>query len=246
MNRKPAKTGLDLEHYLRGPVTVSGNEGYPPLPPLSGLAHALVPEAVAPALRRMLTDLLRPWARRRAVALRGRCPLLLHLGSGRFPKDGWVNIDLVGVPVDLPWNLARGIPFPTARADAVFHEHLLEHLSVAAGYRLLRECARVLKPGGVLRVGVPDVGAYLRSYAGMSDFIARLRPGRPTALLAVQEVFYRHGHRSAYDLETLQLLCHGAGFVRVEHRPFGQSRLRPAPDSPHRRAETLYVEAVKP
>lgn len=244
MTPEPARSLL--ERYLRGPVTVSGTEGYPPLPPLSGLARALLPENAAPVLRWVLTDLLRPWAQRRASALRDRSPLLLHLGSGRFPKVGWVNIDLIGVPVDLPWNLARGIPFPTGRADAVFHEHLLEHLSLVAGYRLLRECARVLRSGGVLRVGVPDAGAYLRSYAGMDDFIARLRPGRPTALLAVQEVFYRHGHRSAYDLETLQLLCRAAGFVRVEQRPFGQSRLCPVPDSPHRRGETLYVEAVKP
>ncbi len=233
MTHQPERTVL--ERYLHGPITVTGNEGYPPLPPLSRVAGALVPEAVAPTLRRMLTDLLRPWARRRAARLRHRSPLLLHLGSGRFPKAGWVNIDLVGVPVDLPWNLAGGIPFPTGCADAVFHEHLLEHLSVAEGYRLLRECGRVLKPGGVLRLGVPDAGAYLRSYAGLSDCIPRLRPGRPTALLAVQEVFYAHGHRSAYDLETLHLLCRAAGFVRVEQRPFGQSRLGPAPDSPHRR-----------
>jgi SAM-dependent methyltransferase len=237
---------IALERYLRRPVTVTGNDGYPPLPPLSGLARTLAPPAAAPVLRRMLTDMVRPWARCRAAALCARSPLRLHLGSGRFPKAGWVNIDLLGAPVDLPWNLAAGIPFPSGSADAVFHEHLLEHLSLAEGYGLLRECARVLKPGGVLRLGVPDAGAYLRAYAGAGDFIHRLRPGRPTALLAVQEVFYRHGHRSAYDQETLQLLCRAAGFGRVEPRPFGQSRLHPAPDSPHRRAETLYMEAVKP
>lgn len=235
-----------LERYLRQPVTVAGGEIYPPLPPLSALARVLLPAATAPALRGALTDLLRPWARRRAAAIRARSPLLLHLGSGRFPKAGWVNIDLIGVPADVPWNLARGIPFPPGCADAVFHEHLLEHLPLAAGYRLLRECARVLKPGGVLRLGVPDVGAYLRAYAGSGDFICRLRPGRPTALLAVQEVFYHYGHRSAYDRATLLLVCRAAGFVQVEPRAFGESRLCPAPDSPHRRAETLYVEAVKP
>jgi SAM-dependent methyltransferase len=189
---------------------------------------------------------MHPWARRRAASLCTRSPLRLHLGSGRFPKAGWVNIDLVGVPVEVPWDLTEGIPFPTGCADAVFHEHLLEHLSLAEGYRLLRECARVLRPSGVLRLGVPDVGAYLRAYADSGEFIHRLRPGRPTALLAVQEVFYRHGHRSAYDWETLALVCRAAGFACVERRPFGQSRVVPAPDSPHRRAETLYVEAVKP
>jgi hypothetical protein len=98
----------------------------------------------------------------------------------------------------------------------------------------------------VLRVGVPDAGEYLRSYAGDGQFVNSVRPGRPTTLLAVQELFYLHGHRTMFDFDTLAFLCRAAGFPVVERRRFGEGRLVPNPDGEHRRRETLYVECVKP
>jgi len=104
----------------------------------------------------------------------------------------------------------------------------------------------VLSPGGVMRIAVPDAGRYLLSYAdGGRGLIDEYRPGRPTNLLAAQEIFYRHGHRSAWDLETLRLFVRAAGFEQCEGREFGASRIEPCPDSPHREQESLYAEAVK-
>ena len=98
----------------------------------------------------------------------------------------------------------------------------------------------------MLRVGVPDAEAYLRSYVDQDDqFIERMRPGRPTPMLAVQEVFQHHGHPSAYDRDTLVFLFEAAGFTGAERRPAGESDLDPCPDTPGRLAETLYVEAVR-
>jgi predicted SAM-dependent methyltransferase len=56
-----------------------------------------------------------------------------HLGCGGEGKDGWVNIDLLGDPVDVAWNLAHRLPFASNSVDAAFHEHLLEHLPLEAG-----------------------------------------------------------------------------------------------------------------
>ena len=77
------------------------------------------------------------------------------MGSGGERKAGWVNVDLLGDPVDVAWNLASPLPFAPESVDAVFHEHLLEHLPLQVGAALMQECYRVLKPGGILRVGVP-------------------------------------------------------------------------------------------
>jgi predicted SAM-dependent methyltransferase len=168
------------------------------------------------------------------------------MGSGRSPKLGWVNLDLFGDPVDLAWDLCRPLPLQESSVDAIFQEHVLEHFTLEKGLALTGECYRVLKPGGVLRIGVPDAKAYARAYLRDGGGpIASVRPGRPTRLLALQEVFYRHGHRTMYDFDTLALVCNAAGFETVEHRRFGDSRLAPCPDSEHRRRETLYVEAVK-
>ena len=61
-------------------------------------------------------------------------------------------------------DLRRGIPFPDGEFDAVYHSHVLEHFDREGGLRLLRECHRVLQPGGCLRVVVPDLESIARGY----------------------------------------------------------------------------------
>ena len=63
----------------------------------------------------------------------------LNLGSGRTPKPGWVNIDLVGYPGDLYWNLLRRLPFATSSVDAIFNEHVLEHFGLADALGIVEE-----------------------------------------------------------------------------------------------------------
>lgn len=210
------------------------------------VARALLTPSRRGAVALALTEAKRPRERRRAEAAAHEGSLRLHLGSAWQPKEGWFNVDLAGHPVDLAWNLAHGLPFPDGAAEAIFHEHLLEHLPLEAAARLIEESYRVLSPAGVMRIAVPDAGRYLLSYAnGGQGLIDEYRPGRPTLLLAAQEVFYLHGHRSAWDVETLELFVRAAGFEECAARGFGDSRIEPCPDSPHREQESVYVEAVK-
>lgn len=204
-------------------------------------------DRIAEVAKTTLTALARPRERARARRYLRTQPLRLHLGSSSSRKPGWVNVDLLrpGRRLELYWDLRHPLPFPDQTVDAVFSEHLHEHLELAASIALLSECRRVLKPGGVLRVGVPDLGRYLAAYRGEDDIIDLVRPGRPTRAIAIGEVFFLHGHRSAYDLETLRYALGRAGFADARHRAFGDSRIKPCPDSDNRRAETLYVEAVR-
>ena len=217
-----------------------------PRPPerrgVKGAAATAVPPRWRPRVRVAATAVLRPLSRGRARRLaREHDPLRLHVGCGTIYKDGWVNVDLAGTRVDLAWNLARPLPFEDASVDAIFHEHLLEHLTYAQGVELHRHCLRVLKPGGVLRIGVPDAGMVLQGYA-------MAPPGDagpwPTPLARVASLTYDSGHRSMYDAETLELSCTSAGFARAAVRRFGEGDLEPNPDSAERGDHTLYVEAI--
>jgi len=206
----------------------------------------LVPIRYRGTGRMILTDLVRTRERRKAAAVASQSGLRLHLGCGGERKAGWVNIDLLGDPVDVAWNLANPLPFDSGSVAAIFHEHLLEHLPFQAGDAFMQECFRVLAPGGILRVGVPDAGKLIRSYAGDREYLERLHPDRPTALVAVQELFYWHRHCAMFDTDTLGLFFRASGFPDPRERDFGDSDLGQAPDTERRRAQTLYMEARKP
>lgn len=90
---------------------------------------------------------------------------LVNLGCGRRVHPQWVNFDFVAsVPGVQQADLRKGIPLPDQSADAIYHAHVLEHFGRPDGERLLKECCRVLKPGGVIRVVVPDLEQIARDY----------------------------------------------------------------------------------
>lgn len=92
----------------------------------------------------------------------------LNVGCGRHFHPAWRNIDLVSVdPAVEQYDIRRGLPGPDQRYAAVYHSHVLEHLEPDQGRRLLSECLRVLKPGGVLRIVVPDLERIAELYLQM-------------------------------------------------------------------------------
>lgn len=90
---------------------------------------------------------------------------LLNFGCGLALHPDWVNIDSSSVvPGVIEHDLRRGLPFADDGFDAVYGSHVLEHLEPDAAARLLRECHRVLRPEGVVRIVVPDLEAIARLY----------------------------------------------------------------------------------
>jgi predicted SAM-dependent methyltransferase len=90
---------------------------------------------------------------------------LLNVGCGRCYHPSWTNIDLVASgPQVRQYDLRRGLPYDAEAFDAVYHSHVLEHLTPDQAEAMLRECHRVLRPGGVLRVVVPDLEGIARGY----------------------------------------------------------------------------------
>jgi predicted SAM-dependent methyltransferase len=214
--------------------------------PLVRLARRFTSRGLRERVKLGGTIALEPFERRRASrALHGKT-VRLNLGSGPVRIPGWLSVDIVGMNADVTWDIRRGLPFPDCSVEAIFMEHVVEHFTYEDTLRLLAECRRALEPGGVIRLGVPDFGRYMQSYAGDGEYIESLRPRRPTRLLAVAEVALRHGHRSVWDAETLEQALTDAGFVEVKRRRFGESDLEPAPDTSYREPETVYAEGRRP
>jgi predicted SAM-dependent methyltransferase len=94
----------------------------------------------------------------------GRLPYL-NLGCGRRHHAAWTNIDVAPqAPGVIAYDLSQGIPQPENTFEVVYHSHLLEHMRRSDAGLFMRECCRVLKPGGVVRVAVPDLEAICRLY----------------------------------------------------------------------------------
>ncbi|MEO6424213.1 MAG: methyltransferase domain-containing protein [Bacteroidia bacterium] len=96
----------------------------------------------------------------------------LNLGCGThysLAKE-WTNIDFSSSgPGVIAHNLLKGIPFNDNSFDLVYHSHVLEHFSKEDGENLIAECYRVLKPGGILRVVIPDLEMIARNYLKYFD-----------------------------------------------------------------------------
>ena len=107
-------------------------------------------------------------------ALLCRRPLLVKLLriSGFLSDQRYARLQELD-PTLIRWNLARGIPFEDETADVVYHSHFLEHLERDSALVFLRECHRVLKPGGIIRVVVPDlhllISAYCAAFADLES-----------------------------------------------------------------------------
>jgi predicted SAM-dependent methyltransferase len=192
-----------------------------------------------------------------------RRDLRVNIGCGLSAKSGWVNVDFFEFPeVNCIYDCRKGLPFSDNAVRCIFTEHFFEHIDYTEEVPIfLSECCRVLKPGGVIRIVVPDAEKYVRAYCaeGWEELI-KVRPLRPdhtdvhfgswfnTKMEVLNAVFRQYfEHKYAYDFTTLEFLLGRYGFCDIQKQTFGKSGLLElCIDKPDRASESLYVEAIKP
>jgi predicted SAM-dependent methyltransferase len=186
----------------------------------------------------------------------------LQVGSYDSRFAGFLNADhysnrSAAAYVDIRYRL----PFADDRWTGIFAHHTVEHVAYDDAMTFFREAARTLKPGGWLRVVVPDVEKFMRLYcSGDPDRVRQMAELIPewhrasiapkTALGVVNNMFFSspsNSHRSAWDFETLASSLQQAGFRRVERMGCGVSNdpKMSGLDNAAWEAHSLYVEAGK-
>src|SRR5438093_1373845 len=171
--------------YLRHPLLLAE---------ILGL-HALMRLTSGPARRalgRAIGELKVAVCDRRARAQRatrvGRAPHRLNIGCGEKLRRGWLNIDL-DPRADLRLDIRRPLPFREGSCAEIYSEHVLEHLAYPGEVEeVLRDWWRVLVPGGMLSVGVPDTGYPLACYANNNDDYFAWCRAQPCALKGLGDV----------------------------------------------------------
>jgi SAM-dependent methyltransferase len=194
--------------------------------------------------------------------------LKINIGSGVSGVSGWHNLDnsptilLSRIPLGRRlfrtprWpsdvrrhDVTRGLPFAERSVSYIYSSHTLEHFTWEESLRVARECFRVLREGGVLRVVVPDLQLLVREYQQDADprashrFLQRLSLGH-----TIRDLIHPGAnHSQMFDQRSLAHLLQQAGFAQPEVSRFQESRIPDiaAIELEARKRESLYVEAVR-
>ena len=174
----------------------------------------------------------------------------LNWGCGTDPAPGWINSDRKDGPgIDLSCDLLEGLSLAADTIDYAVSIHALPEVTYPDLVPALQELRRVLVPGGVLRLALPDlenaITAYLdgdRSYFLIPDEDAVSFGGK----LAVQLTWYGYS-RSLFTKDFVGELLVRAGFEQVRRCAYREtaSRFPEIVELDDRERESLFVEATK-
>jgi predicted SAM-dependent methyltransferase len=153
-------------------------------------------------------------------------------------------------------DVRRGLPYPDGAARCVYSSHMIEHMARWQGLALVRECARVLEPGGILRLATPDLACLIGDYqrargddgAAADALVSSLgtfveRPG--SRIATILQRLFTAPHQWLYDEASLTRLLREGGFSDVQTRAFRESDL-PDIELLEHRDRSLFVEARRP
>ncbi len=176
-------------------------------------------------------------------------PVKLNLGCGPNRKNGWVNIDLFDSKADLQLDLREPWPFPDDSASYIYSEHVFEHFEFHVEVpHFLSEAFRVLKPGGIFDVVVPDTAPALKAYGNPNSTYWSTEAKRwhpewcETDLDHLNYHFRQDGqHQYAWDADSLRRTLSAAGFLDASRREFD-----PHLDTEERALGSLYMVGTKP
>ena len=179
----------------------------------------------------------------------------INLGSGHWKLEDWVNVDIdLASQPDVCADLAGGLPFASGVAKLMHTEDLIDQLTLEKAAAFLRECHRILAPGGVLRVLTPDMGKLARLYLDDPEQLKTLWKhfvGVPLLLDSAGEVFNLGmrfaGHTFLYDEETFRALAARCGFDarRVDYRQSEVAELRGLDLRSPENAVSLYFDCYR-
>jgi len=172
----------------------------------------------------------------------------LHVGCGRTPLAGWINVDRQRFPgVDLRLDIRDGLPFRDL--GFVFAEHFLEHLTIEEALLFLGDAREALAPGGRIRLSTPNLDWVWTTH----DPRVGTDEERLQKALVANRAFYGWEHRFLWSEPLLEEALLACGFDEPSFHAYGESdspelrglerhsRDDDSPQLPH----VLIVEAVR-
>ncbi|MGH8556776.1 MAG: class I SAM-dependent methyltransferase [Methylococcales bacterium] len=163
----------------------------------------------------------------------------LHIGCGERIISGWLNADLYPYAINAVYlNATKKFPFADMTFDCIYTEHMIEHISYFEGVSMIRQCYRVLKTGGKLRVATPDLRFLMelcqtQKTSLQKDYIKWQTDNFLHGIDRYEDVFVINnyvrawGHQFIYDENTLATELERAGFTDIERFQVNVSKCEP-------------------
>jgi predicted SAM-dependent methyltransferase len=137
------------------------------------------------------------------------------------------------------YDLRRGVPFKDNSVDVIYHSHFLEHLSKQDGENFLKECYRVLKPNGLMRVVMPDLELVIEMYK-RGDGEKMLE-----SYFFIPYYYNFSGHKYMYDFKIIKNKLEGIGFKEIIKQTHSSGILPNTNFLNVGNLESLFVECKK-
>ena len=172
---------------------------------------------------------------------------------------GWINIDIRDLSAYATQkgysfrqlDVLKDLPYQDSSVGIILASHLLEHFSRRKGLDFLKECHRVLKENGLLRVAVPDARLIAEKYlrGTIIQEFREINVGVKNARDDAKAFFHLllDGHETIYDEESLRQVLMEAGFKDIRKMPpyESQSGAIERETLPLHTSLSLYIEARK-
>lgn len=215
--------------------------------------------------------------------------LKLNIGCGPSGLKGWLNYDWGILPLlskltylrkiliflgvlpkayETSWppiklvDIRRKFPLKNNTVKYIYCSHVLEHFDRWEAAKILKECHRVMKNGGVIRLVVPDIEKLCRIYLkGMMKKKNDSRPAQdfcrlwwgydkdiePRNLIQRLSRKFIRDHQWNYDERELSMVLKEAGFIDIKSLDFREGMLPDLEklDLENHKDHSLYMEAIK-
>jgi predicted SAM-dependent methyltransferase len=164
--------------------------------------------------------------------------------------DGWINCDIEDGPgVDLCRDVRNGLPVDSDSIDCIAAIHVLQDLPFNDIGPTLRELHRILRPRGVLRLGLPDLDKAIDAYRNSDGryFYVPDNHARSIGAKLVTQVVWYGSVRTPMNYDFIREWLLNAGFCGVQACSYGVTRsvYRELTALDNRPRESLFVEATK-
>lgn len=172
----------------------------------------------------------------------------LNLGSGSVLLEGWINIDILPV-ADFQHDLTKPLPYANNSVGFIYSEHFIEHIEYHQAQSLLKECFRVLKKGGVLRIATPDLDYVMEKYQGNWEKQEWLKHDDYRFIKSrgrmINYAFRAWGHKHLWNEEDLMDSFFESGFAMPYREELNHSLYNELCNLETRADSKLIMECVK-